>query len=113
MAIIVRLLQAWPLIVVLGLLAVVVYFVVSWAKSPTRAKEVLIKLFTVLTGVLAVLFTLASLYAFFEHNINVLELVGSFDIIVVVALLITRICRWRFVKNHPNYKDKPEKTDWI
>lgn len=38
MAIIVRLLQAWPLIVVLGLLAVVVYFVVSWAKSPTRAK---------------------------------------------------------------------------
>ena len=101
MAIIVRLLQAWPLIVV------------SWAKSPTRAKEVLIKLFTVLTGVLAVLFTLASLYAFFEHNMNVLELVGSFDIIVVVALLITRICRWRFVKNHPNYKDKPEKTDWI
>ncbi len=113
MTILLRLLQAWPLMVVLGLLAVVVYFLVSWAKSPTRAKEVLIKLFTVLTSVLAAIFTLASLYAFSEHNMNVLELVGSFDVIVIVALLITRICHWRFVKNHPNYKNKPEKTDWV
>lgn len=113
MGMLVRLIQAWPLMVILGLLAVVVYFVVSWAKSPTRAKEVLIKLFTVLNAVLVVIFTLASLYAFFEHNMNVFELTASFDLIVIIALVITRICRWRFVKNHPNYKEKPAKTDWV
>ena len=106
MAIFARLMQSLPLIIALIVLAVVVYFVVSWLRSPERAKEVLIKLFTVLTGVLSIFFALASLYALLEGNGNVLELTGSFLAVALVALGITRVCRWRFVKNHPHYKDK-------
>ena len=113
MTILLRLLQAWPLMVILAILALIIYLLVSWAKSPIRAKEILIKFFTVLTITLTAFFTLASLYALLEHNMTVFELVASFDVIAIVALLITRFCHWRFVKNHPNYKNKPEKTDWV
>lgn len=113
MLFVVRLLQCWPLIVALIVLALVVYFVVAWAYSPTKAKEVLIKLFTVLTSVLSGFFIIASLYALLENNTTVLELTASFAVITLVALAITRVCRWRFVKNHPNYKDKPVHTDWV
>lgn len=106
MAIIARLLQSLPLVIFLVILAVVVYFVVSWLRSPERAKEVLIRLFTILNLVLSALFLLATLYAWFEWNVPVLELTVSFLVVSLVALVITRICRWRFVKNNPHYKDK-------
>ena len=41
MALVARLLQSLPLVIVLVILALVIYFVVSWARSPERAKEVL------------------------------------------------------------------------
>lgn len=113
MPIVVRLLQSLPLVIALVVLAVIVYFVVSWAKSPERAKEVLIRLFTVLTIVLSAFFVLASLYAFFEQNGTVLEVTGSFLVVSAVALVITRICRWRFVKNHPHYKDKSSHIEYL
>lgn len=113
MLLLLRLLQAWPLVVALIVLALVVYFFVSWAHSPTKAKEVLIRVFTVVTGVLSAFFVLASLYALFEHNMSIFELTASFGVVALVALVITRICRWRFVKNHPHYKDKPTHTDWV
>lgn len=106
MAIVVRLLQSLPLVIVLLVLACVIYFVVSWLRSPTRAKEILIQFFTVLNCVLSVLFALASAYALFEGNWTVLELTGSFLVVALLALAITRICRWRFVKHNPHYKDK-------
>ena len=106
MALIVRLLQSLPLVIFLIVLAIVIYFVVSWLRSPTRAKEVLIQFFTVLNLILSSFFLLASAYALFEHNQPVLELTGSFLVVALVALAITRVCRWRFVKHHPHYKDK-------
>lgn len=106
MAIIARLLQSLPLVIFLVILAVVVYFVVSWLRSPERAKEVLIRLFTVLNLVLSALFLLATLYAWFEWNVPVLELTVSFLVVSLVALAITRICRWRFVKNNPITKTR-------
>ena len=107
MGVIVRLLQAMPLIIALVILAVIVYFVVSWALSPTKAKEVLIKLFTVLNSALSVIFGIASAYALFEGNEKVLELAAGFFVVALIALGITMICRWRFTKNHPDYKEKP------
>lgn len=106
MSIVVRLLQSLPLVIFLVVLALVVYFVVSWLRSPTRAKEVLIQFFTVFTLVLSAFFVLASIYAWFEHNGAVLELTLSFLVVALIAFGITRLCRWRFVKHHPHYKDK-------
>lgn len=113
MAILARMMQSLPLVIFLIVLAVVVYFVVAWAKSPTKAKEVLIKLFTVLTCVLSGFFLLASAYAFFESNGNVLDLTVPFLIVSLAALGITRLCRWRFVKNHPQYKKGGTNTWYI
>lgn len=113
MAILARILQSTPLVIALVVLAIVVYLFVAWLRSPLRAKEILIKLFTVLTIVLSVAFGLASLYAFAEHNMKVLEITGSFLVVALVALAITRFCRWRFVRNHPQYKNKALPTKYL
>lgn len=110
MNVLVRLFRSLPLVVALAVLAVVVYFVVSWRRSPNRAKEVLIKLFTVLTCALTAFFALGTLYAWADGNMAVLELAAAFAVTSAIALVITRICRWRFVKNHPNYRWKPTRT---
>ena len=60
MALVARLLQSLPLVIVLVILALVIYFVVSWARSPERAKEVLIKFFTVFNSILSIFFLLAT-----------------------------------------------------
>ena len=106
MGLIVRMLQSLPLVIVLVILAIVIYFVVSWMHSPTKAKEVLIRFFTVISIIISGFFLLASAYAFLESNVPVLEITVPFLIVGVLSLIITRICRWRFVKNHPHYKDK-------
>lgn len=106
MGVLVRLLQSLPLVILLIVLALVIYFVVAWMRSPMRAKEILIQFFTVFTLVLSAFFLLASAYALFEGNGPVLELTASFAAVALVALGITRFCRWRFVKHHPHYKDK-------
>ena len=64
MGLIVRMLQSLPLVIVLVILAIVIYFVVSWMHSPTKAKEVLIRFFTVISIVISAFFFLASAYAF-------------------------------------------------
>ena len=106
MGLLIRMLQSLPLVIALIVLAIIIYFVVSWMHSPTKAKEVLIQFFTVISIILAGFFLLASAYAFLEHNENVLSITVPFCIVGILSLIITRICRWRFVKNHPHYKDK-------
>ena len=78
MALVARLLQSVPLVIALVVLAIVVYVFVAWVKSPLRAKEILIKLFTVITIVLSVAFGLASLYAVLVHKVKVLEITVTF-----------------------------------
>lgn len=113
MPILFRLLQSLPLVIVLIILAIVVYFVVSWLRSPRHAKAALIKLFTVLTIALSVVFALASAYALLENNMVVLELTGGFLAVAVVALIVTRICRWCFVKNNPNFRWESTETHYL
>lgn len=99
-----RLSRSVPLLLALIALAVIVYFVVSWRSSPTRAKEVLIRLFTVLCSALTIIFALVSLYALADGNQAVLELAASFAAVGALGLVVTLICRWRFKKNHPHYR---------
>lgn len=44
---------------------------------------------------------------------KVLEITGTFLVVSLVALGITRICRWRFVKRHPQYKNKAMPTKYL
>ena len=78
MPLLARLSRIVPLIIVLALVAGVVYVVAMFLYSPTKAKEILIKLFTFLMSVLSAFFALASLYALLEGNIDVLELRQAF-----------------------------------
>ena len=104
MPLLARLSRIVPLIIVLALVAGVVYVVAMFLYSPTKAKEILIKLFTFLMSVLSAFFALASLYALLEGNIDVLELTASF------GLAVTLLCRRSFIKHNPNYRKKPEKA---
>ena len=103
---IVRLSRSLPLVIALIILAIVLYFVISYLRSPMKAKEMLVKVFLVLCSAISVFFILASLYAVLDGNEPVLELAASFAGVGVVGLLITLICRAVFLKHHPHYRAK-------
>ena len=105
-----RLSRIVPLLIVLAVIAGIVYLVAAWRYSPNRAKEILIKLFTWVTGIISGFFAFASIYALIERNVAVLELTATFLGAALIGLIVTRICRAVFVRNHPKYKNKPLKT---
>ncbi len=105
-----RLSRSIPLVIALIILALVIYYVVSYRRSPTRAKEVLIKVFTVICSAITIFFAHVSLYAVVDANTPVLELAASFAAVGLVGLIITLICRAVFKKNHPHYRFKAAKT---
>lgn len=107
---IVRLYRIIPLLLVLAVIAGVVYVVVSFKRSPSRAKEVLIGVFTWLTIILSAFFLLVTLYALFEGNDAVFDLAASFLATTLIGLAITRICNAVFLKHHPDYRHKPMKA---
>ncbi|WP_261430177.1 guanylate cyclase [Xiamenia xianingshaonis] len=116
----VRLVRMIPVLVVLALLAAGVYLYISYRHSPLRAKEVLIKMFLVLTIALSAFFGIVTLYALFEANAGVFDLFFSFMLAALVGLGITLVCRWRFLKHHPAFKDKafrakiiPKEPAWL
>lgn len=101
-----RLSRSIPLVIALIILAVVIYFVVKWRHSPARAKEVLIRVFLVITIALTAAFGLISLYALADSNWAVFELAISFAAVGAIGLAITLICRTVFLKNNPHYRKK-------
>lgn len=105
-----RLSRIVPLLIVLAVIAGIVYLVAAWRYSPNRAKEILIRLFTWITGILTGFFALASIYALLDGNAVVFELTGTFLGAAFVALAVTRLCHAVFVHHHPKYKKKPVKT---
>ena len=107
MPLLARLSRIVPLIIVLALVAGVVYVVAMFLYSPTKAKEILIKLFTFLMSAahFGGKYTL-----YFEGNIDVLELTASFLATTLVGLAVTLLCRRSFIKHNPNYRKKPEKA---
>ena len=106
MGLLARLSRIVPLLLIMAVVAIVIYLVVTYRHSPTRAKEVLIKVFTWLNVVIIAFFGLASLYALFESHAGVLDLALSFAIVGLVYLGITRWCNHVFLKHNPHYRDK-------
>ena len=106
----VRLTRILPLIIILAVLAALVYFVAAALTSPPRAKEILIRVFTWITGVLSAVFGLFTLYAVFEGNAPVLDLAVSFLITALIGLAAIRIANHYFLKNNPEYRKKPMKA---
>lgn len=101
-----RLSRVVPLLIIMALAAGLIYVVVTYRHSPARAKEVLIKIFTWFNAIVIGFFALVSLYAFFDNAPAVLDLSLSFMAVGLVALAITRLANWRFLKNNPNYRKK-------
>lgn len=101
--VLVMLSRSLPLVIALAVLAVAVYFFVAWRHSPLRAKEMLIKVFLVVCSVIAVFFSLASIYAVVDGNTPVLELAASCAVVGVAGLAITLVCRAVFKRHHPHY----------
>lgn len=115
MGLIARLSRIIPLIIVLAVVALVIYVAVSYMRSPERAKELLVRIFTVLSAIIIVFFGVVSLYALAESNSAVLDLALSFAAVGVVCLAITRWCNHLFLKHHPQYRPKATKakTKWF
>ena len=105
-----RLSRIIPLLLILAVVAGIVYLVATYKYSPSRAKEILIKMFTWLTSVLSVFFLLVTFYALFESNGAVIELGASFLATTLIGLAITRVCNAVFLKHHPDYRHKPMKA---
>ena len=102
----IRLYRILPLLVVLAVVAVVVYLIMSFRYSSDKAKAALIKVFTWLCGILSIAFGVITVYALFEQNQPVVELVGSCLAVTLIGLVITRICNYIFKKNHPRYGEE-------
>ncbi len=107
---IVRLFRMMPLLAVLAVIAGIVYLVEACRKSPVRAKEVVIKMFTWVTGILSAFFLLVALYAWAEGNTAVLDLAVGFLVVSLLGLAIVRICNAVFLKRHPERRHKPMKA---
>lgn len=105
-----RLSRIVPLLIVLAVVAAIVYIVAAWRYSPNRAKELLIKMFTAITGVLSAFFLLACAYAWLEHNDAVFDLAFSFLLTTLIGLAVTRVCRRVFLRHNPAYRIKAAKT---
>ncbi len=99
--------RSLPLMIALVILAVVIYFVIAWRRTPARAKEILIKVFTVLCSAIAIFFALASIYALVDQNTPVFELAVSCAVVGLVGLGVTLVCRYFFKKHNPHYKHGP------
>lgn len=99
-----RLYRIVPLLIILAIIALAIYFFVSWKSTPARAKEVLIKVFIVLNGGLSAFFLLATLYALLEGNLFVSEFFVTCMASTLIVLAIAFVCRARFLKNNPNYR---------
>jgi len=100
----IRLIRVIPLLIMLGIVAVIVFSAFAFKYSKPKAKEIMIILFTWINGIGAALFALASLYAWFESNELAFDLLACFCITFLVGLGITMICKAVFLKHNPHYK---------
>ena len=107
---VVRIMRSLPLVILLIVIALIVYFYFIHRHSPKRAKEVLIKLFTGIGIALTAFFTLACIYAWSEHNNTAFDFAAGFLVVALITLLIARICHFNFMRHNPHYKKKPTKT---
>ena len=113
MPIVARLTRLLPIIFGIAIGAFVLYAVVSVRYTPVKAKELLIKIFTVFFGATTLFFILATVYAALDGGAEAVELMATFLLPFAVGLAITLICRAVFLHNHPAYKFKPVRAQTI
>ena len=101
-----RLYRILPLLIILGIVALIIYLIASWRYTPARAKEILITLFSWLNIGLSVFFLLACTYAALEGNWFVAEFFVWFLATTLILLAITYWCKRVFLKHNPNYQWK-------
>ena len=105
-----RLSRIVPMLIVLAVVAAIVYIVAAWRYSPNRAKELLIRIFSAITGAVSAFFLLVCAYAWLERNGAVFDLSFSFLLTALIGLAVTRICRAVFLRHNPAYRIKAAKT---
>lgn len=108
----VRLYRLIPMMAVLCITALIIYFTASMRSTKPQAKRAVLKFFTWSFIVLSAVFLLATLYAVLEDNAKVTELMGSFLIFTLFNLGITQICYAVFIHHYPNFalKAQPART---
>ena len=114
MPIVARLTRLLPIVFGIALAAVALYVFVSIRYTPVKAKELLIKIFTVVFGAATLFFILATIYAVLDGGRpEAVELMATFLLPFAVGLAITLVCRAVFLHNHPAYKLKPVRAQTI
>lgn len=108
--IVIRLYRLVPLVIALAVIAVVAYAVVSYLRSPQKAKEVLIAVFSRLSAAGTAACLLAALYALVDGNAVVAELALSCAVVFAACLGIVLACKAVFLKNHPECRKKPRRA---
>lgn len=111
--IVIRLYRVIPLAIALAVIALVAYLAISYFRSPLRAKEILIAVFTRLNTAGALACLVVTLYALFDGSTVFAELAGSCAVIFLAALGIALLCRASFLRHHPEYRKKAERTRLI
>ena len=107
----IRLTRAVPLIGILIVLALIIYFVALFRFPSAKAKHIVIQFFMWVCSILSGVFLLITLYGLIDKNVFAAELFGSFLVVTGLGLIITLIVRWRFFKKYPQYKLKPQETE--
>ena len=106
-----RLSRIVPMLIVLAVVAAIVYIVAAWRYSPNRAKELLIRIFTAITGAVSAFFLLVCAYAWLERNGAVFDLSFSFLLTALIGLAVTRICRAVFFAPQPRVPHQGREDD--
>lgn len=99
--------RALPLVVVLVVVGLVAYLVLSSLRSPDRAKRVLLRAFTGVTGFLTVLFCVATAYAWLEDNLYVLEFVGALAVASAVGFAVTFLLYRYYLRGRKSDSNRP------
>lgn len=114
MPIVARLTRLLPIFFGIALAAMALYVFVSIRYTPIKAKEVLIKVFTVFFGATSLFFILATLYAALDGGRpEAVGLMATFLLPFACGLGITLVCRAVFLHHHPAYKLKPVRAGTI
>ena len=114
MPIVARLTRLLPIFFGIAIAAVALYVFISIRYTPVKAKEVLIKVFTVFFGVASIFFVVATIYAALDSaRPEAVELMATFLLPFAAGLGITLALRALFLHNHPAYKLKPVRAETI
>lgn len=118
MNLLIRFFRSLPLMIALVALAVILYFLISYLRSPEQAKRALIKMFHILNAAIMVVFLLGSAYALLDKNLFVADLSACFALVGAAGLAITLYCRYLYLKKRPELRQerinraRERKTAW-